>query len=309
VNSSVGLVDHLARGEFVLTEGSVYELLRRDERIRFDPQIAHAGLIYDSRSRDVLADVHRNYIEIAKRHHIPIVAFTDTWRASAERIAASAFHGHAVNRDNVEFLRGVASGAESRVFIGALTGPRGDAYRPREAPTAAEALRYHAFQIDELAASGVDLIVAATMPAFPEAKAVAHLMARSRVPSMLSFVVRPEGTLLDGKPLGDAIREIDDAYDPALLGYSINCVHPDTALQALLHLPAELRARVLAFQGNTSSLPPEEVDDLPHLDSMDAQPFAAAVATLARRTRIRMVGGCCGTDGNHIDALACALTP
>jgi homocysteine S-methyltransferase len=307
VNNST-LVDRLARGEFILSEGSVYELLRRDERIRFDPHIAHAGLIYDSRSRDVLAKVHGKYIEIAERHHVPLVAFTDTWRASGERIAASAFYGQAVNRDNVEFLRAVASASQSRVFIGALTGPRGDAYRPGEAPTAEEALRYHSFQIGELAASGVDIIVAATMPAFPEAKAVAQLMARSGVPSMVSFVVRPEGILLDGKPLGEAIREVDDATDSALLGYSINCVHPDVALQALMHLPAELRARVLAFQGNTSSLPPEEVDGLPHVDSMDAQPFAAAVAALIGGSGIRMVGGCCGTDGSHIDALACALT-
>ncbi len=308
MNNGAALVDLLARGELVLTEGSVYELLRRDERIRFDPHIAHAGLIYDSSSRDVLAKVHRQYIEIAARHRLPLVAFADTWRASAERIAASVFHGQAVNRDNVEFLRAVASGTQARVFIGALTGPRGDAYRPPEAPTAEEAMRYHSFQIDELAASGVDLIVAATMPAFREAKAVAHLLARSRVPSMVSFVVRPEGTLLDGKPLGDAIREIDDATDRALLGYSINCVHPDVALQALLHLPSALRARVLAFQGNTSSLSPEEVDGLPHVDSMDAQPFAAAVGTLLGGTGIRMVGGCCGTDGSHIDALACVLT-
>jgi homocysteine S-methyltransferase len=213
-----------------------------------------------------------------------------------------------VNRDNVEFLRSVASGAESRVFIGALTGPRGDAYRPLEAPTAAEALCYHAFQIGELAASGVDLIVAATMPAFPEAKAVAQLMGRSGIPSMLSFVVRPEGTLPDGTPLADAIRAIDDACDPPPHGYSINCVHPDVALQALLHLSAELRARVVAFQGNTSRLPPEEVDGLPHVDSMEAEPFAAAVAALSRQTGIRLVGGCCGTDGRHIDAIASVLT-
>jgi homocysteine S-methyltransferase len=308
MNTDGGIANFITGGELVLTEGSVYELLRRDERIRFDSHIAHAGLIYEILSRDILAGVHREYIEIARRFQLPFVAFTDTWRASEARIAASAVRGRAVNRDNVEFLRGVASGSGCRVFIGALTGPKGDAYRPREAPTAAEALRYHAFQIAELAASEVDLLLAATLPAFPEAKAIASLMARSGVPSMLSFVVRPEGTLLDGTLLGDAIREIDDDTDPAPLAYSINCVHANVALQALLRIPATLRARVLAFQGNTSSLPPEEVDGLAHLDSMDPQPFAAAVTALTRQTAIRMVGGCCGTDGRHIDAVARAIT-
>ncbi|MGZ8869355.1 MAG: homocysteine S-methyltransferase family protein, partial [Thermoanaerobaculia bacterium] len=92
----------------MLTEGSVYELLRRDPRIVFDPHIAHAGLIYDDASRALLAGVHAAYIEIARERGLPIIAFADTWRASAARIAISAFRGRAVNRDNLEFLRGVA---------------------------------------------------------------------------------------------------------------------------------------------------------------------------------------------------------
>ena len=52
----------LAATRLVLTEGSVYERLRRNPEIVYDDQIAHAGLIYDPRTADILGDVHREYI-------------------------------------------------------------------------------------------------------------------------------------------------------------------------------------------------------------------------------------------------------
>lgn len=308
MNRSTDLSRLIAAGTPLLTEASVYELLRRDERIRFDPQIAHAGLIYDERSRGALAAVHRKYIDIANRSTLPLIAFADTWRASGERIAASAFRGRRVNHDNVDFMRGIAAESGGEVFVGALTGPRGDAYSPRESPAEAEALRYHAMQIEELAASGVDVMVAATFPALPEAKAIAELMSRCGRPWMLSFVVRPEGVLLDGTSLGDAISEIDDVTPAPPLGYSINCVHPEIARRALSTIRQELRERVIAFQGNTSMLAPEEVDGLAQIDPMDPQSFAEATALLRDSTHIRVIGGCCGTNEHHLEALANLLS-
>lgn len=293
----------VARRETVLTEGSVYEILRRDPRIAFDEHIAHAGLIYDEHAREVLADVHRRYLAIAQRHALPFLAWTDTWRASGERIARSRFRDRNVNRDNVDFLRDLLAGAP-RTFLGGLTGPHGDAYRPGEAPELAEALHVHASQIEQLAASGVDLLMAATLPASGEAKAIAHLMSRSGVPWMLSFVVRDEGTLLDGTPFGDAIAAIDDATAAPALGYSINCVHPSIAQRALSTMSADARRRVVAFQGNTTTLSPEEIDGAAEIDTVEPRAFAEAVAGLRASSEICVLGGCCGTDERHMNAVA-----
>ncbi len=301
--ADVNLATLIARRETILSEGSVYEILRRDRRIELDEHIAHAGLIYDDHAREVLANVHRHYLAIAQRHRLPFLAFTDTWRASGERIAKSRFRDRSVNRDNVVFLRHLLGDA-THTFLGALTGPRGDAYRPREAPDFDEALRVHAFQIEQLAAAGVDLLLAATLPALGEAKAIARLMSGSGVPWMISFVVRAEGTLLDGSPLRDAIAAIDDAAPVPALGYSINCVHPSIARRALSTMPADARRRVVAFQGNTSMLSPEEIDGAAEIDTVEPQAFADAVAALKASSEICVFGGCCGTDGRHVDAVA-----
>lgn len=301
------LIDLIRRGEPILTEGSVYELLRRDPRIHFDPHVAHAGLIYDARSRAVLAQVHAAYLAIARARSLPLLAFADTWRASGARVAASDFRGRRVNADNVAFLREVLSGAATSAFAGAYCGPRGDAYRPEQAPSADEAKRYHAPQIEELAAAGPDLVVAATLPAFEEARGIAHLLAETGVPWMLSFVVRPSGVLLDGTPLQQAIETIDAEVAVAPPGYSINCVHPHVAAQALTHVAPSARVRVLLFQGNTSARSPEELDGLEEVESTDPAAFTIAMTALMEATSIRAIGGCCGTDETHMQALAAAL--
>ena len=79
--------------DFLLGEGSLYERLRRSPAVELDPQVAHAGLVYDDAAREVLAGVHREYLDIGQRHGLPIIASSPTWRANSERIARSEFAG------------------------------------------------------------------------------------------------------------------------------------------------------------------------------------------------------------------------
>lgn len=301
----LSLPELIARRARVLTEGSVYELLRRDPRLRFDPHIAHAGLIYDDSTRAILADVHRRYFAIAREHGLPLLTFTDTWRASAARIAASPFRGRSVNRDHVTFLRDLAAETGGTVFVAGMSGPHGDGYRPSEAPSRERASMIHRKQIEELAESGVDALFAATLPSLEEALGIGDVMASTGRPWIVSFVVRPSATLLDGMPLAEAIRELD-AISPNALGISLNCVHPTVAAAALSQLEPALARRVVAFQGNTSALSPEELDGQAELKGDDASRFAASLAGIAGD--IPVVGGCCGTDTSHMIALADLLT-
>jgi homocysteine S-methyltransferase len=102
---------------------------------------------------------------------------------------------------------------------------RGDAYSPAEALLVDEALEFHAWQAGKLADTGADFLLAATLPALSEATGLALALAATGKPYLLSFVVRPEGTLLDGTPLKDAIAAIDSAVTPSPLAYLINCTH------------------------------------------------------------------------------------
>lgn len=300
----------LESGETGLSEGSIYERLRRHPGIEFDPYLAHAALIYDPQSAQILESVHREYIEVAQRHKRAMFVLTDTWRANQERIRRSRFHAHPVNQDNVVFLRKLRESYEPSVkpiFIGGQIGPRGDAYKPEEALPSGEAERFHRAQLDALASAGVDFLYAATLPALPEAIGIARVMARLSLPYILSFIIRGNGTLLDGVSLAYAIRLIDDSTPKPPSGYAINCVHPtvfSAGMGALeMHSPA-MSKRILSFQANTSAMDPSKLDGLEELDSEEPGVLAGQMLAAQQRFHTQFMGGCCGTDTSHIEALA-----
>ena len=300
----------LKQRSFTLTEGSIYERLRRHAAIEYDPFLAHASLVYDAPAAAILAQVHRDYLDVGQRYRLPMIALTDTWRASQERIARSRLSDRAVNQDNARFLcalRAEYPPDAAPIFIGGLLACRGDAYRPDEALSKDEAAAFHAPQAQALAETDIDFLMASTLPAFSEAHGLAAAMAETGRPYALSFVLRPGGTLLDGTPLRRAIETIDEAVDRPPMGYFVNCVHP-TVLQAALMASgfdqSALPERLIGFQANTSARSPEELVSLTDLETEDPALFAASMTSLHQRLGIPVLGGCCGTDARHIEALA-----
>ena len=186
-------------------------------------------------------------------------------------------------------------------------GCRGDAYKPQEALTRAAALAFHAVQARALSGAGADDPMASTMLDIDEALGMAEALASTGSPDPVSFIVRPSGSLLDGTPLDNAMSGIDDQVIPGPLGYLVNCVHSST-LESALNAPAGRRAldwgRLLGFQANTSSMSPEELDGARELVGEDPAVFASGMCALRRQFGLRVLGGCCGTDGGHIAALA-----
>jgi homocysteine S-methyltransferase len=292
---------------FVLSEGSVYERLRRHPSIQFDPYIAYASLIYDDKSAEILEQVHREYLDIGQRYGVPMIAMTDTWRANQERVRQSRFHYWDVNLDNAHFLARLCNsyGLTARpIFIGGVIGPRGDAYRPEEAPTRSEAEAFHASQIESLVKGQVDFLFASTLPALTEAQGIAAAMANSGLPYLLSFVVRPDGALLDGTPLGEAIDVLDLTTPNPPTGYGINCVHPRVFMSALKTLIRSHLLRVLSFQANTSTKEPWELDQPAELETEDPETLTDIMIEAYAEYGTLFLGGCCGTDTRHIECLA-----
>lgn len=302
----------LAAAPWILAEGAIVERLRRERGVPLHPQLVHATMVEDPEGQRVLAGLYGEYLEVARRERLPMVVFTPTWRASAERTSAAGRAVRNLNGAAVRFLKDVVAEAgpfPQRVLVGGLVGCRGDAYRSEEGLPSAEAESFHAPQLEALAGAGVDFFQAATMPALPEALGMARAMAHTGVPFVISFVVRADGTLLDGTPLDEAVMAIDEVT-PRPEGAMLNCVHARTAMAALD--AAERRrpgiaGRVVGLQANTSALPPEALDGAAELDAEPPEAFAAGMRDVHRRYGIKILGGCCGSDTRHIAALAAAM--
>jgi homocysteine S-methyltransferase len=300
----------LASSATILGEGAVTERLRRMPGIRLDEHVVNAALIYDERGRAALETICRQYLEIGHRYDLPLLISTPTWRAGRERIAAARLTGCDLNGDNFRFmdaLRREYGDYGRNVFISGLMCCRGDAYKPEEALTAAEARSCHAWQAEALATAGVDLLLAVTLPALSEAIGLAQALAATGLPYLVSFVARPEGTLLDGTPLKAAIAAIDSQASPSPLAFLINCTHASIFRRAVAHehnSSALVRERVIGLLANTAALSPEELNNNTELVEEAPEVFGADVAALQTELGLRILGGCCGTDDRHIDCLA-----
>jgi homocysteine S-methyltransferase len=296
----------------LLTEGSVYERLRRHEGFRFDPTLAQAAGIFDPPSRSILEKVHREYIEIGHAHGLPMVALADTWRANRDRIARSPFSHLDVNAECVRLmsaLRDELSTPTSPVFVGGMLGPKGDAYSPQEAPDAGAAECFHSYQVEKLAVTGLDFLKAATIPSTAEALGLARAMSAAKLPFFVSFVICPDGSVLDGTPLDEAFDRIDQETPTPPTGYYVNCVHPTILLGALetLHarsMHSDFIDRLVGFHANTSARSPEELDLLEEIETEEPRRYARLLQEVHERHGVKILGGCCGSGPEHMQWLA-----
>ncbi|HJV35596.1 homocysteine S-methyltransferase family protein [Geomonas sp.] len=303
----------LANSPTILGEGAVIERLRRSPGLELDPFLVNSTFIYQEQKRKALEGICRQYLDIGQRFGLPILMSTPTWRASRERIANAGLEGTDVNGDNVAFLDSLRKEYGSygeQIIICGLMGCRGDAYNPADALSVEDARTFHSWQADQLAQATVDFLLAATLPALSEATGLALAYASTGSPYVISFVVRPQGTLLDGTPLKEAVAAIDAAASPRPLAYMINCTHASFARSALLHeenSSALVRERVIGVMANTAALSPEELNDSTNLVEEEPAVFGSTVAALGRELGLKILGGCCGTDDRHIAALAAQL--
>ena len=202
--NQITFAEYFASTHCILGEGAVIERLRRSG-LELDPYLVNSAFIYEDAKRAAMETICRQYLDIGRDYGLPLLLSAPTWRASRERIATAGYAGVDVNGDNFGFLdalRKSYGGYSEKVVVCGLMSCRGDAYNPGDALAVDEALEFHAWQAEKLADTGVDFLLAATLPAFSEATGLALALAATAKPYVLSFVVRPEGTMLDGTPLG-----------------------------------------------------------------------------------------------------------
>lgn len=305
--------EFIKRSTCILGEGALIERLRRNTDLQLDQYLVNSAFIYEESKRAAVERIYQQYLDIGRSFNLPLLISTSTWRASRERIEAAGCAGIDINGDNAKFVAGLRSRYgeyAEKVIICGLMGCHGDAYDPAASLAVEEARAFHAWQAERLAASTVDFLLAATLPAISEATGLAFALAATGKPYMISFVVRPEGTLLDGTPLKDAIAAIDAAVTPQPLAFMINCTHASFAKAALTHeinSSPMVRQRVIGLLANTAALSPEDLNESASLVEEHPAIFAENVADLHWTLGLKILGGCCGTDDRHIRALATCI--
>jgi S-methylmethionine-dependent homocysteine/selenocysteine methylase len=288
---------------FILMEAAVVEQLRRSDQVHLHKTLVNAPLIYDPEAKQILNELYSTYINLAQAHQLPILVCTPTWRANQERVNASKINPR-INIDAVSYmqtLRNSKGYAADLIKIGGMLGCKNDCYRPDEALSVSDSQQFHSWQIEQLAQTGVDFLLAETLPNIEEALGIAKAMAATNVPYIISFVISRNGCVLDGSSLHTAFERIDSSTDQPPLGYMINCAHPSFLDPE--KLTAKTRARLIGYQANASSLDHCDLDQASELKSDSISEWGQLMLKLNQDYGVSILGGCCGTGIKHLQYL------
>jgi S-methylmethionine-dependent homocysteine/selenocysteine methylase len=271
------------------------------------PLFAAFPLVDTPAGRSLLTAYYDEYAAIARRAGAGLMLESATWRANpdwGDRLGYSPADLARVNRDAISMLAELREryrGDLADVVISGMVGPRGDGYQPGEEPGPDEAADYHAAQIEALAAAGADIVSAYTLTSIGEAIGIVRAAGSAGVPAAISFTTETDGRLPGGESLAEAITRVDAAARPAY--FQVNCAHP-VHVAAALDEPGSWRERIYGVRYNASTRSHAELDEAADLDEGDIGLLAGRHRQLAAGLpALAIVGGCCGTDARHVEAL------
>jgi S-methylmethionine-dependent homocysteine/selenocysteine methylase len=275
------------------------------------PDFASFPLLDTEPGRDALTRYYETYIDIAVRHDRGVVLDTPTWRASLDwgaRLGYGPDRLVDINRRAVALVRDVARRHPATdVVINGAVGPRGDGYVMQAAMSVEEATRFHGLQARAFAEAGADMMTAVTMTHVEEAVGITRAAVDAGIPVAVSFTVETDGRLPSGQSLGDAISQVDDVTAGAPSYFLVNCAHPTHFHQVLERgAGSDWLGRIKGVRANASTMSHAELDSATELDRGDIVDLAEWYHRLYGLIDLRVVGGCCGTDHEHIDAIASA---
>ena len=281
-------------------EAAIVEPLRRSSEIELHPQLVNAPLIYEEAGRKTLRRIYQNYIDIALEADIPFLMCTPTWRTNQARVSETNI-STSINIDAVNFLkelRGSQENGRKNIRIGGMIGCKNDCYQPQEALAAVEAEQFHRWQIEQLKQGGVDFIIAETLPNIEEAVGIARAIESSGLPYFISFVISRDGCLLDGTDLNTAIKLIDENTQQRPLGFMVNCAYPSFLCAA--GQPPVVFKRLIGYLANASSKDHCDLDGAPELLGESVSDWGDKMMELHSTYGVKILGGCCGTGGEHL---------
>jgi S-methylmethionine-dependent homocysteine/selenocysteine methylase len=293
-----------------LTDGGIETTLIFHEGIELQ-YFAAFDLLRTDKGRHTLQDYYSRYAAIARHRGLGFIFESATWRASpdwAAKLGLANEQLDALNRaaiDMLKPLRAEFETARSPMVISGCIGPRGDGYKAEARMTADEAADYHGRAIRTYAEAGSDMITAITMTYAEEAVGVTRAARAAGMPVAISFTVETDGRLPSGQALGDAIEAVDAATQNGPVYYMINCAHPTHFADALAR-NARWLTRIKGIRANASKRSHAELDAAPDLDAGNPVELGQDYAALRRQLgrRLNVLGGCCGTDHRHVEAIA-----
>jgi homocysteine S-methyltransferase len=302
----------LATEHVIVTDAPLETRIIYQEKIPMDKDASIFRLVYTKNEREALEKLYRDDLNIVSKYNQAIILNAPTFRASSARIAKIGLDANdtaKINRDCVQMVRDIRDAYplfSDKIMINGPIGPKNDAYIAQDAISAEEARQYHAPQIEGLIAGGADIVSGVTFPSAQEALGLAQCCSDFNFPYSIGFVLTPSGKLLDGTSVTDFIATIDNHVVNKPLYYMIICSHTSVIESGLTPYHDNYH-RIYGIKANGSAKSPEELAKLDKPEADSPAEFAQQMLKLRKQFGFKILGGCCGTDHRHLEALCQVL--
>ncbi len=190
------------------------------------------------------------------------------------------------------------------VAVAGSIAPINHCFRPDLSPPYDEALAEHRENAAALAEAGVDLLLLESMNNITEAKAALAAARETGLPVWISFVIGPELNLLGGETIRAAVEQLAPLGPRAIL---LNCAPASDLSAALGELARTSKLPFGAYAHIGRFDPPSwKFEFFPQFVDTEECPPEKYLEHAERWREIgaTIIGGCCGTGPEHVQALA-----
>lgn len=209
-----------------------------------------------------------------------------------------------LNRVAAELGREVADASGRTVIVAGSVGPTGDIFEPMGTLTHASAVEMFHEQAEGLKEGGADVAWVETISAIEEYRAAAEAFALADMPWCGTMSFDTAGRTMMGVTSADMVTMVEGLPNPPI-GFGANCgTGASDILRTVLGFGAQGTERPIISKGNAGI--PKYVHGHIHYDGTPE--LMADYACLARDSGATIIGGCCGTMKEHLDAMYEALT-
>lgn len=208
-----------------------------------------------------------------------------------------------LNKLAAEIGREVADAAGRPVIVAGSVGPTGEIMAPMGTLTHETAVEMFHEQAEGLKAGGADVLWVETISAPEEYKAAAEAAKLADMPWCGTMSFDTAGRTMMGFTSAD-LAALVETLDAPPLAYGANCgVGASDLLRTVLGFRAAGSERPVIAKGNAGI--PKYVDGHIHYDGTPE--LMARYAVLARDAGAKIIGGCCGTQPEHLRQMRAAL--
>jgi len=230
---------------------------------------------------------------------------TNTFGGNASRLKLHDAQGRVreLNRFGAELGREVVDASGRNIIVAGSVGPTGDIMQPVGSLSHEDAVEMFHEQAEGLKEGGVDVLWLETISAPEEFRAAAEGFALADMPWCGTMSFDTAGRTMMGVTSADLVKLVEDLPNPPI-GFGANCgVGASDLLRTVLGFSAQGTERPIISKGN-AGIPKYEHGHI-HYDG--TPPLMAEYAVMARDAGATIIGGCCGTKGEHLVAMREAL--